>query len=234
VALPIEEHAKLLELMDIASREYIDVKVVPDILQFIALRASLEELDGLPVINMNDVPLQGFRAWIKRSARCRALVAGDARDRDPVRHHRGDCEVDLVGPIFYTQERMGLDGRRSPSTSSARCSTTPRTPRDRCGRAKTTRGARRSALAAALRPRRAAAVLECAQGRNVDRRPTPERPFFVQQFRHRIPQYMLRHKVKARYHGMGAGQRLARQHFARESGSSTICITSKTGRSRLT
>jgi lipopolysaccharide/colanic/teichoic acid biosynthesis glycosyltransferase len=27
--------------------------------------------------------------------------------------------------------------------------------------------------------------------------PRPERPFFVQQFKHRIPQYMLRHKVKA-------------------------------------
>ena len=27
--------------------------------------------------------------------------------------------------------------------------------------------------------------------------PRPERPFFVEQFKHKIPQYMLRHKVKA-------------------------------------
>ena len=27
--------------------------------------------------------------------------------------------------------------------------------------------------------------------------PRPERPFFVDQFKHRFPQYMLRHKVKA-------------------------------------
>ena len=27
--------------------------------------------------------------------------------------------------------------------------------------------------------------------------PRPERPFFVEQFKHRLPQYMLRHKVKA-------------------------------------
>jgi putative colanic acid biosysnthesis UDP-glucose lipid carrier transferase len=27
--------------------------------------------------------------------------------------------------------------------------------------------------------------------------PRPERPFFVEQFKHRIPQHMLRHKVKA-------------------------------------
>src|SRR5262249_16380745 len=39
VALPLEEHAKLLDLMEVASRECIDIKVVPDLLQFIALRA---------------------------------------------------------------------------------------------------------------------------------------------------------------------------------------------------
>src|SRR5258706_15144749 len=66
VALPREEHAKLLDLIEIPSRECIDVKVVPDLLQFIAIRARLEDLDGLPIININDVPLQGFNAWLKR------------------------------------------------------------------------------------------------------------------------------------------------------------------------
>ena len=67
VALPLDEHAKLLDLMEITSRECIDVKVVPDLLQFIALRARLEDLDGVLIINVNDVPLQGVNAWIKRS-----------------------------------------------------------------------------------------------------------------------------------------------------------------------
>src|ERR1051325_8213801 len=55
-------------------------------------------------------------------------------------------------------------------------------------------------MAAAARSRRAAAVLECTQGRHVAFHPPgrrPDRPFFVEQFKHRIPQYMLRHKVKA-------------------------------------
>src|SRR5687768_2749066 len=67
VALPLDEHTKLLDLMEVTSREFIDVKVVPDLLQFIALRARLEDLDGLPIINVNDVPLQGFNAWVKRA-----------------------------------------------------------------------------------------------------------------------------------------------------------------------
>jgi len=67
VALALDEHVKLLELMEAANREFVDVKVVPDLLQFIALRARLEDLDGLPVINVNDVPLQGVNAWVKRA-----------------------------------------------------------------------------------------------------------------------------------------------------------------------
>src|SRR6187397_721266 len=67
VALPLEEHTKLLDLVEITSRECLDVKVVPDLLQFITLRARLEDLDGLPIINVNDVPLQGLNAWVKRS-----------------------------------------------------------------------------------------------------------------------------------------------------------------------
>ena len=47
--------------------------------------------------------------------------------------------------------------------------------------------------------------------------PRPERPFFVEQFKQRMPQYMLRHKVKAGPHRLGAGQRLARQHLDREA-----------------
>ena len=57
---------KLLDLVESTSREGVDVKVVPDLLQFIALRARLEDLDGVPVINLNDVPLQGLNAFVKR------------------------------------------------------------------------------------------------------------------------------------------------------------------------
>src|SRR5215467_14937188 len=66
VALPPEQHVRMLELLDNTSREMVDVKVVPDLLQVIALRARLDDLDGVPVINVNDVPLQGLNSTIKR------------------------------------------------------------------------------------------------------------------------------------------------------------------------
>src|SRR5262245_7010527 len=66
VALPPEQHVQMLRLIESTSREFVDVKVVPDLLQVIALRARLEELDGLPVIHTNDVPLQVLNTLVKR------------------------------------------------------------------------------------------------------------------------------------------------------------------------
>ena len=66
------------------------------------------------------------------------------------------------------------------------------------GAARTTRGGRRSAASCGQ-----SNIDELPQFWNVLRGdmsivgPRPERPLFVEQFKHRIPQYMLRHKVKA-------------------------------------
>jgi FlaA1/EpsC-like NDP-sugar epimerase len=67
VALPPEQHLQMIALLDSTSRELVDVKVVPDLLQVIALRARLWDLDGVPVIDVNDVPLQGFNSIVKRA-----------------------------------------------------------------------------------------------------------------------------------------------------------------------
>ena len=198
VALPMEEHAKLLDLMEVASREYLDVKVVPDLLQFIALRASLEDLDGLPVINMNDVPLQGFRAWVKRVLDIVLSLAAIIVLAIPFAVIAALVKWTSSGPVFYRQERMGLDGRAftvykfRSMYHDAEDTTGPVWARDDDPRATPLgRWLRRFDLD------------ELPQFWNVLKGemsivgPRPERPFFVQQFKHRIPQYMLRHKVKA-------------------------------------
>src|SRR5262249_13144464 len=107
-----------------------------------------------------------------------------------------------TGPSFFRQERMDLDGKqffawtfrlmydeaeRAPGPSWAREDDPRCTPLGKL--------LRRSSLD------------EIPQLWNVLRGdmslvgPRPERPFFVEQFKHRIPQYMLRHKVKARLTG---------------------------------
>ena len=198
VALPLEEHAKLLGLMDLASRECIEVKVVPDLLQFIALRARLEDLDGLPIINVNDVPLQGFNTWVKRVidvalSGLAVLVLGI-----PFAIITALVKMTSAGPVFYRQDRMGLDGKgftvykfRSMYVG-AEDTTGPVWARDNDPRA-TPIGRWLRKLDLDELPQ----FLNVLRGDMSIVGPRPERPFFVEQFKHRIPQYMLRHKVKA-------------------------------------
>ena len=97
VALPAEEHVRMLQLLEAIGREMVDVKVVPDLLQVIALQARLEDLDGIPIININDVPLQGFNSVLKRAHRRR-----DCRRRRcsllaiPFGHRARDHPADVV------------------------------------------------------------------------------------------------------------------------------------------
>jgi Undecaprenyl-phosphate glucose phosphotransferase len=198
VALPLDEHSKLLDLLELTSRECIDVKVVPDLLQFIALRARLEDLDGLPVINVNDVPLQGFNSWVKRSMD--AVLSGFALAilAIPVAIIAALVKWTSPGPIFYHQERMGLDGRAftvykfRSMYQDAEETTGPIWARDNDPRATPVgRWLRRFDLDELPQ------LWNVFKGEMSIVGPRPERPFFVHQFKHRIPQYMLRHKVKA-------------------------------------
>ena len=198
VALPLDEHVKMLSLVENANREIVDIKVVPDLLQMISLRARLEDLDGLPIINIHDVPLRGLNALLKRSmdvglaglsllvlAIPMALIALTLRITSP-------------GAALFRQERMGLDGKpfhvwkfRSMYDGAERNSGPVWAIEDDPRCTPFGRFLRRSNLD------------ELPQLWNVLKGdmslvgPRPERPFFVDQFKQRIPQYMLRHKVRA-------------------------------------
>jgi Undecaprenyl-phosphate glucose phosphotransferase len=198
VALPLEEHVKMLGVVEATNREGVDVHVVPDLLQFIALRARLENLDGVPIISLNDVPLRGFNSLLKRmidvaisSIALFALSLPFAIIALLIRRSS-------AGRVFYAQERMGLDGKAfhvlkfRSMYEGAEDDTGPIWARDndpRCTRIG--RWLRRFDLD------------ELPQLWNVLRGdmsivgPRPERPYFVEQFKQRFPQYMLRHKVKA-------------------------------------
>jgi exopolysaccharide biosynthesis polyprenyl glycosylphosphotransferase len=188
----------MLGVVEFASRECVNVHVVPDLLQFIALRARLEDLDGLPLISVNDVPLRGFNSAIKRVADLALSLGVVIVGAIPGLMIAWLIRRSSPGPIFYKQERMGLDGKafsvykfRSMPVD-AEDSSGPIWARDDDPRA--------TRVGKFLRRHD---IDELPQFLNVLRGdmsivgPRPERPFFVEQFKHRIPQYMLRHKVKA-------------------------------------
>ena len=198
IALPLEEHVKMLELIEVAGRECIDVKVIPDLLQFIALGAKLEDLDGIPIININDVPLQGFNSALKHVSDVAISSAIILILAIPFAIIAALIKMTSPGPVFYRQERMGLDGRRflvykfRSMFEDAEKETGPVWAIDN--------DPRRTSVGKLLRRSN---FDEFPQLWNVIRGemslvgPRPERPFFVEKFKQRVPRYMLRHKVKS-------------------------------------
>jgi Undecaprenyl-phosphate glucose phosphotransferase len=198
VALPPEEHVRMLELLESTSREMVDVKVVPDLLQVIALRARLEDLDGIPVININEPPLQGFNSIVKRSIDVAISAVALIIFAIPLAIIALVVKATSKGAVLFHQERMGLDGKsftivkfRSMYEDAERHTGPVWAVADDPRVTPIGRFLRRSNLD------------ELPQLWNVLRGdmsivgPRPERPHFVAQFKHKIPQYMLRHKVKA-------------------------------------
>ena len=198
VALPLEEHVKMLGLVEATNREGVDLHVVPDLLQFIALRARLENLDGVPIISLNDVPLRGFNSILKRAIDMAISGTALLAMGIPFLIIAALIRRTSPGPVFYKQERMGLDGKAfqvlkfRSMYEGAEDETGPVWARDNDPR-----------CTAVGRWLRRFDLDELPQLWNVLRGdmsivgPRPERPYFVEQFKHRIPQYMLRHKVKA-------------------------------------
>jgi Undecaprenyl-phosphate glucose phosphotransferase len=198
VALPLEEHVKMLGIVEATNREGVEVHVVPDLLQFIALRARLENLDGVPIISLNDVPLRGFNSVLKRAIDFAISATALLGLSVPFAAIAALIKYTSDGPIFYKQERMGLDGKAFEVLKfrsmypGAEDATGPIWARDNDPRC--------TPIGKWLRR---LDLDELPQLWNVLRGdmsivgPRPERPYFVEQFKHRIPQYMLRHKVKA-------------------------------------
>ena len=60
VALPLEDNQELPEVLNSIGDSLVDVKIVPDIYRFVSVGGSIEEFEGLPIINIQDSPLNGI------------------------------------------------------------------------------------------------------------------------------------------------------------------------------
>jgi Undecaprenyl-phosphate glucose phosphotransferase len=198
VTLPLEQAGKLVEIQQWLDDEPITLHFIPDVGDLAKLRGRMEEFDGLPIISLQTSPLHGWNSILKRimdlSIGGLALVFFSPL----MLLIAMAIKLGSPGPIFYRQERMGLDGRRFRILKF----------RTMVKNAEQTTG---PVWATADDPRvtpfgrilRATSLDELPQLINVLRGemslvgPRPERPVLINYFRKSIPKYMLRHKVKA-------------------------------------
>jgi exopolysaccharide biosynthesis polyprenyl glycosylphosphotransferase len=198
LALPLEAHRTMLSVLKDVGRTVADVRVVPDLLQHITFRAGVEDLDGLPVVHLTQVPLSGWMSLVKRTLDI-AVSSGSLVALSPlfgaialaIRREDG-------GPVFYRQRRMGLDGR--PFDILKFRSMVPGAEDESGPTWASSDDPRRTRIGMFLRRW---SLDELPQLVNVLRGemslvgPRPERPEFVREFKEKFPQYMLRHRVRA-------------------------------------
>jgi exopolysaccharide biosynthesis polyprenyl glycosylphosphotransferase len=198
IAMPDATHQEILRVASQCDRGRVTVKVFPDVFQIMASEVSINDLGGLPLLTMRDVALRGWRLTVKRVID----VAGSAVTLvliSPLMMLLAVLiKLDSPGPVFYAQERMGLDGKRfmmlkfRSMRTNAEAETGPVWA--------TANDTRRTRLGAFIRR---ASIDELPQFINVLIGemslvgPRPERPFFVEHFEQSIPRYMDRHREKA-------------------------------------
>ena len=198
IALPHSEYSRLTAVLHEIGDEPVAIHLVPDLFSLASLRGGVEEFESVPFIHLRESPLYGWNRVLKRGfdlglGALALLVAVPFMAVIAVAIRLGSGP-----PVLYRQERMGLDGQRFQMLKfrtmqlDAEAQTGPKwaTPDD----------PRRTRLGAFLRR---TSFDELPQLINVLRGemsllgPRPERPSFVEEFRRRVPGYMLRHKMKA-------------------------------------
>lgn len=181
----------------IADQVY-DLKIIPAFHNLSRFMANIELNSGIPLISLQESPLEGFGSFVKRGmdilgSACGILVLSPIMAAVAVL-----VRLSSPGPVFYRQERMGLDGR---SFQCLKFRSMPIDSEHKTGAVWATENDQRATPIGKML--RKTSMDELPQLFNVLRGdmslvgPRPERPVFVNQFRKNVPGYMLRHKVKA-------------------------------------
>lgn len=198
IAQPDAEHEELLELVDCCLDRQITIQIFPSAFQIMASEVHLGDLNGLPLLTVRDTALRGWRLGLKRGVDI--IVAGASLViLSPVMLLMAILiKLDSPGPVFYVQERMGLDARPFPMIKfrtmrkDAEAETGPVWA--------TADDPRKTRLGSFLRR---TSLDELPQFINVLLGemsivgPRPERPVFVREFQQEIPRYIHRHREKA-------------------------------------
>jgi len=188
---------EIVRLVSLSQSGSVAIKIFPDMFEFVTTGVSIDDLGGLPLLNVRDIQLRGWRLSLKRAMDLIGASIGLVLLSPFMLLMALLIKLDSPGPVFYYQERMGLDGRPFQMFKFR----SMRQDAEEDGPGWTTKDdPRRTRIGALLRSKN---IDELPQLINVllgDMSlvgPRPERPIYVEKFRNSIPRYMERHREKA-------------------------------------
>jgi Undecaprenyl-phosphate glucose phosphotransferase len=197
IAMPEANDDDMLRLISLAHRDRISLKVFPNLFEIMAAGVTIDDLGGLPLLSIRDVALRGWKLTFKRTMDLAGSLMGMILLSPLLLLVAILIKLDSPGPVFYVQERMGLDARSflmfkfRSMRHDAEVNGPGWTVKD---------DPRRTRIGAVIRrfsidelPN----LINVLLGDMSLVGPRPEQPNFVQQFRTMVPRYMDRHHEKA-------------------------------------
>ncbi len=198
ITLSLQDYDYLEEIVNECERSGVHTKFVPDYNNIIPTVPQVEDVQGLPVINIRRLPLsEGANAFIKRAIDIFGSLFGLIIFSPIMIGTMIAVKCSSPGPIFYKQERIGRHGKAfnmykfrsmvvQEEDDEKKEWTTKNDPR----------------VTPVGRFIRKTSIDEMPQFWNILKGdmslvgPRPERPQFVEKFRDEIPHYMIKHQVR--------------------------------------
>lgn len=197
IAMPEKGHREVLRVISFCERGRVSIKVFPDFFQFIASEADIDDLGGLPLLSIRDYAMRGYLLIFKRLMDFIGAVVGLIILSPLMILSAIAVKLESPGPVFFIQERMGLDGKPFLMIKFR----SMREDAERLGPGWTTRDdPRQTRFGAFMRKLDAdelPQLINVLLGEMSLVGPRPEQTYYVNLFRDSVPHYMERHREKA-------------------------------------
>lgn len=197
ITLSIKEYERLEQVVATCEKSGVHTKFVPDYYNFIPTKPYTEDLYGLPVINIRNVPLSNTsNKVIKRLVDIFGAIVAIIIFSIPMLITASLIKLTSRGPIIFSQIRVGKHNKVFKMYKFRSMELQPE-------------GEEKKAWTTSHDPRvtgigkfiRKTSIDELPQFFNILKGdmslvgPRPERPFFVEKFKEEIPRYMIKHQV---------------------------------------
>ncbi|MCI9487753.1 MAG: undecaprenyl-phosphate glucose phosphotransferase [Lachnospiraceae bacterium] len=198
ITLSINEYDKLERIVNACEKSGVHTKFIPDYNKVIPTKPYTEDLLGLPVINIRNVPLtDSFNAAVKRLIDILGGLFAATLFSPVMVVVALAVKITSRGPVIFSQERVGLHNR--PFKMYKFRSMEVQMPSEEKSAWTTKNDPRVTAVGKFIRK---TSIDELPQLFNIIKGdmslvgPRPERPHFVEKFREEIPRYMVKHQVR--------------------------------------
>jgi Undecaprenyl-phosphate glucose phosphotransferase len=198
ISLSVKEYDKLKFIIRNCEKSGVRTQIIPDYFRYVPARPLIDEIDGMPLINTRYVPLDNIvSALSKRLFDIVVSGIGLIICIPLFILIAAAIKIESPGPVFFSQERVGLNRKkfkmikfRSMKVQAEPESDTRWTKKDDPRKTKVGTFIRRTSLDELPQ------LFNVLKGDMSLVGPRPERPHFVEQFREKIPKYMIKHHVR--------------------------------------